>query len=222
MKRHFAGLASFVVAIIIGLSFANLRSRTNPVVLKQIKSNDIMLAANVSSENAKKYYDEGVAYYCSPIPYDPIDYEQKQNRKFKSAVESFKQAIKLKPDYYEAYKYLGHSHDALKNYGLALEAYKEAARLKPDSSSAHFYIGQTYFAFHRYGEAITFYLKANDIYSNAFGESHIGIIQSLGRAYLESDDRESALEQYKILKKLCRKHDCRGIMDEFEYLLRKC
>jgi tetratricopeptide (TPR) repeat protein len=221
MKRHFVALLSFVATIIIGFSLPNELFRTKPIVFKQVESNEIKLATNISNEDAKKYYDEGVAYYCSPIPYDPIDYEQKQNQKFKSAVESFKQAIKLKPDYHEAYEYLGHSYDALKNYGLALEAYKEAARLKPDSWQAHFYIGQTYFAFHRYGEAITFYLKANDIYSNTLGESHVGIIQSLGRAYLERDDRESALEQYKILKKLCRKHDCRGIIDEFEYLLRK-
>jgi tetratricopeptide (TPR) repeat protein len=191
------------------------------MVSKKIDLSQTHLPVRETAEDARKHYEEGVAFYTRSEPYDPLDYEQKQNQRLKLAVESFKRAISLKPDYYDAYLHLGYSYDGLKNYGLALEAYKEAARLKPSDYTPYYMIGQTYYAFHRYGEAITFYLEAEDIYRNSVGEPHAGIIESLGVAYLESGDRKSALAQYRILKKMCRQRDGKGVIDYFEYLLRK-
>jgi tetratricopeptide (TPR) repeat protein len=69
-------------------------------------------------KEAGVHYDKGLDLY-------------KQN-KLEEAAEAFNQAIKLKPDYAEAYNELGKTYDALGLHEKARKAYEEAARLKPE------------------------------------------------------------------------------------------
>ena len=50
------------------------------------------------------------------------------------AIEAFKQAIRIKPDYAEAHYWLGHCYSDLGLHREALEAFKQAVRIEPDDA----------------------------------------------------------------------------------------
>lgn len=81
-------------------------------------------------DSAESYFNLGVSYGKSGMD--------------KEAIESFKQAIRIKPDYYFAHCGLGVSYGKLGMYREAIEAYKQAIRIKPDYADAHSGLGVTY------------------------------------------------------------------------------
>lgn len=60
------------------------------------------------------------------------------------AVESYKQAIRIKPDYALARYNLGNNYFILGRYQEAIESYKQAVRIKPGLAEAHLDLGMTY------------------------------------------------------------------------------
>ena len=57
--------------------------------------------------------------------------------RYQDAIESCKQAIRIKPDYAEAHYNLGVAYANLGRYQDAIEAYKQAIRIKPDYAEAY-------------------------------------------------------------------------------------
>jgi tetratricopeptide (TPR) repeat protein len=53
-------------------------------------------------------------------------------KKYQEAIDTYKEAIKIKPDFHEAYCNMGVAYDELKKYQKAIDAYKEAIKIKPD------------------------------------------------------------------------------------------
>jgi tetratricopeptide (TPR) repeat protein len=49
--------------------------------------------------------------------------------KFKEAIEAYEKAIKIKPDYYEAYYGIGVAYDSSNKFKEAIEAYEKALYL---------------------------------------------------------------------------------------------
>ena len=86
-------------------------------------------------------------------------------------IESYKQAVKIDPDYAEAHFNLGDTYDETGKYEEAIESYKQAVRINPDYAEAHYYLGVAY-------------IDLND------------------EEELNEKLRDSALEQYEILKSL--------------------
>ena len=149
----------------------------------------------------------------------------------KEAIEAFKQAIRIKPDFAEAHYNLGVVYGDLGKYQEEIEAYKQAIRIKPDFAEAHVNLGVAYGKLGKYREEIEAYKQAIRIKPD-FADAHynlgvaygkLGKYQeeieaykqairikpddaeahyNLGVAYLLLYDRGSALEQYKILKDL--------------------
>jgi tetratricopeptide (TPR) repeat protein len=169
---------------------------------------------SLDTESAQAYYDLGTAYYGSHGLARLGDFSMV------AAIESFERAISLRPGYAEAYEYIGHSYNGLHKYKLSTEYYQRAIRLKPDAWMSYNGVGHNYAALHRYPEAIEFYRKARNAYRSTHGEEQAGVVESLAIAYLDSGDRKSAMEQYKLLKRVCAKSDCRGMAEELEYMLR--
>ncbi len=132
------------------------------------------------------------AYYSLGIAYNRLGM-------YKEAIEAYKHAIKLKLDSAEAHLGLGNNYYKLGMHKEAVEAYKQAIRIKPDEAKVHYNLGVVYgkdLGMNR--EAIEAYKQAIRIKPD-FAEVHY----NLGLAYLIlSNDRGSALEQYKILKDL--------------------
>ena len=78
-----------------------------------------------------------------------------------------------------------------------IEPYKQAIRIKPDYADAHYNLGVTYDRLGRYQEEIEAFKKYIKIKPDDV-EAHYG----LGISYLATGDKDSALEEYKILKPL--------------------
>ena len=168
-------------------------------------------------KNAEAHYDRGVNLGTSG--------------KHQEAIEAFKQAIRINPDYAEVHYNLGVAHGKSGMHKEAIEAYKQAIRINPDYSDAHTNLGVSYGRKGMYKEAIesfkqaikTNYENAN-VYINlgvAYGKSGMykeaidALSQAikvnpdnaeahynLGFAYLMLNDKNSAINEYEILKNL--------------------
>lgn len=153
------------------------------------------------------------------------------NGKYKEAIESYKQTIRIKPDYAEAHYNLGIAYDELKNYPKAIESYKQAIRIKPDFVDAYLGLGNAYgksgddkktiesykqairikpdyadvhFSLGFYYGLLGDYPKAIELYKQAIRikPDYADAHYNLGLTYLIVDNLSSALEEYKILKDL--------------------
>ncbi|PIV43517.1 MAG: hypothetical protein COS27_04730 [Nitrospirae bacterium CG02_land_8_20_14_3_00_41_53] len=120
---------------------------------------------------------------------------------FKEAIEAYKQAVRVNPDFTYAHAYahnrLGIAYSKSGMYREAMEAFKQAIRIEPDYAEAYNNLGKTYVELGMYREAIEACKQAIRI-KPGFAMAHYG----LGLTYLLIDNRGLALEQYKILKSL--------------------
>ena len=87
--------------------------------------------------------------------------------------------------------------DKLKTYSKAIEAYKQTIRINPDDAIAYCNLGFAYDQLGFHEEAREAYIQAIRIDPD-YAEAHY----SLGVAYLLIEDRDSAINEYKILKEL--------------------
>ncbi len=147
------------------------------------------------------------------------------------AVSAFKKAISLKPNFVEAHYNLGIALDGLNQFQESIEAYRRASVLKPDFFEAFFNLGVAFGKVNRVQDAVNAFKQAIKISPDdaeahlnlgiAYG--HLGLYQealgalkqairinpddpqahySIGIVFLSLDDRNSALQEYKILKEL--------------------
>lgn len=120
---------------------------------------------------------------------------------YEAAIENSKQAIRIKPDdtadYAMAYFNLGIGYGKLRRYQEAVEAFKQAIRIKPDFAEAYLNLGGTYGNLGRYREEIKVLKQAIRIKPD-YARAHF----FLGYAYTLVEDKESAFEEYEILKTL--------------------
>ena len=64
--------------------------------------------------------------------------------KNEDAIRAYKQAIRLRPNSYEAYNKLGDAFYYAARYFEAIDAYARAARIRPDLGEAYYNLGMTY------------------------------------------------------------------------------
>lgn len=143
--------------------------------------------------------------------------EYLQKQKYTEAIEEFKEAIRIRPRWPEAYFKLGLAYSAVPltdrnaDYETAaLKAFKEAVRLKPDWAEAHNQLGSKYRTFLRYDEAIKSIKEAIRLKSD-FAEAH----ENLGIAYLYtgrySEGVESLKEAIRLQPNLALSHEMLGL-----------
>ena len=117
--------------------------------------------------------------------------------RYEKAVEMLKHAIRLKPDYYEAYVILGPPLSELERYSEAVEVLEKAIRLNPNNSSAYINLSSTLGYQNQQKKAIEVLKKALLI-----DPDNSAIHNNLGIDYLSIGDRTSALKEYEVLKNL--------------------
>ncbi|HOY15527.1 MAG TPA: tetratricopeptide repeat protein, partial [Saprospiraceae bacterium] len=93
-----------------------LRFKNGNVQINQSTSIDV--GVDESDLSAQKLLNLSLEYY--------------QQQKYEECIKACQEALKLKPDFAEAYNNICSAHNALGNWHLAIEACEEAVRLKPD------------------------------------------------------------------------------------------
>jgi tetratricopeptide (TPR) repeat protein len=112
---------------------------------------------------------------------------------FEGAIELYRQAVALFPDYAVAYYNMGVACSSAKRHEEAAEAYSEAIRLKPDFAAAYTGRGDSRVALERAEEAVGDYSKAIELYpdyARAYYKRALAHIM-LGRTDLAREDLES-------------------------------
>ena len=116
---------------------------------------------------------------------------------FDAAIDSYKQALKIKPDYADTYYNMG---IALKDKGdleAAIESYKQALKIKPDYADAHNNMGNALRDKGDLEAAIESYKQALKIKPD-YADSH----NNMGAALKDKGDLEAAIESYKQALKI--------------------
>ena len=117
--------------------------------------------------------------------------------KIEEAEKSYKKAIELKPDFFEAHNNLGATQQNLGRLDEAEKSYKKAIELKPDYAEAHNNLGNTLNYKGDLVAAIDSYKQAIKIkpdYAEAY--NNIGIALNL------KGDTEAAIDSYKQIIKI--------------------
>ena len=117
--------------------------------------------------------------------------------RYEEAARCCEEAIKIKPDYGKAYNNLGFFYGKLGRDAEEIEAYKQSIKINPEYAGTYYNLGIAYGKGGRWEEAKKALKEAIKIEPN-YAEAHA----MLGTACLATGDRDSALEEYKILKTL--------------------
>jgi tetratricopeptide (TPR) repeat protein len=155
----------------------------------------------------KKEYDKALRYLELAIKTDTLSLKEnvyvnigfchgKLGNHVK-AIETYKQAIRIDPDYASAYYNLGTSYNSLGLYKDAIGTCKQAIRIDPDHVKAYINLGFAYAHLGLHEDAIEACKKAIRI-DPTDAKPHFG----LGYSYFLIGDKSSALDEYKILKEL--------------------
>jgi Flp pilus assembly protein TadD len=117
--------------------------------------------------------------------------------KWAEAIDVYKLAVKLDPNYSVAHGGLGDAYFNSGNWDQALTAYKDQARLAPGDAQAQFDLGYALNAMGRHGEAFAPLVKATSLDPN-FAEAHYGI----GYAYSRGADFEKSISFFRSALRL--------------------
>jgi tetratricopeptide (TPR) repeat protein len=130
------------------------------------------------SKTAEYWYNLGIVYGKSG--------------RYQEAIEAFKEAIRINPDYAEAHNGLGAIYGQSGKLQEAIEAFKQAIRIKPGFAKPHANLGTAYGKLNRLQEAIQALKQAiriNPDYAEAYG--------GLGLVYGKSGRYQEAIEAFK-------------------------
>ncbi len=145
-----------------------------------------------------------IVFLCTTYAQQPtaetffaIGMQNSENTEYAEAIDAFKHAIKLKPDYAKAHYNLGNVYYNLHRYTESIDAYKEAIRIKPDYADAYTTLGVVSLILSRYDEAIGAFRKSVKI-----NPKNPEVVYNLGNAYSELNKYEEAADAFKQAVKL--------------------
>ena len=111
---------------------------------------------------------------------------------YEKAIDSYKQAIKIKPDYAEAYNNMGNALNDKGELDAAIDSYKQALKIKPDFAEAYYNMGNSLRDNGDLDTAIDSYNKVLTIKPD-----HAEAYYNMGNALKEKSDLDAAIDSYK-------------------------
>jgi hypothetical protein len=115
--------------------------------------------------------------------------------KLEKAIDAYKRAIRVTPDFTEAHINLGAAYYRLGHYQKAAREFQTGVHLEPDNAEWYCRLGSAYLALFRYQGAANAYKQAIRIDPNLARAHYF-----LGLTHLGLGNQGAALEEYKILK----------------------
>ena len=107
------------------------------------------------------------------------------------------QVIKADSDNADAYRFLAGYYMDSGSYEKAVEALSQLIKIDPNEASAHSMLGDAYWGSSRYEDSIVAYKQAMKLHVD---DPHVRY--QIALTYLKMGDKDSALEEYKILKSM--------------------
>lgn len=135
-------------------------------------------------------YNSADAYYALALVY-------RDWGKADEEIQSYKQAIRLRPDYTIAYERLGTRYLRSKKFAEAVEIYRQLSTMKPGDAVAPNNMGEAYLELNRLSDAQESFRQAIRLKPD-FGRAYY----NLGKCLLAMGNRDGALEQYNILQNI--------------------
>lgn len=139
----------------------------------------------INPNNTKLHYRLGRAY--------------QDNEEFEKALQSYQHAVDLKPDYGDALVAIGAVNMRLNRYDDALDAYNEAVLrdlARETKAAAYKAIGVIHFRKDEYLEAVEAFKRAIAL------APQDSLYFSLALTYVKLGDKDSAVDQYLLLKEI--------------------
>ncbi|HYX06855.1 MAG TPA: hypothetical protein VE912_09000 [Bacteroidales bacterium] len=154
--QYVLGTSSVLFIVNIGISEQDL------LQLNQVTSDDLLGNESERSENVKN--NQAFEYYLKGLELD-------HQEKFAEAVILFDQAIKLKPDFAEAYDRRGVTRTKMLQYGSALRDIRHAIDLRPEFADAYIHRAIICYFLQEYRQAINNYSMAIELEPN-YGKAY--------------------------------------------------
>jgi tetratricopeptide (TPR) repeat protein len=118
-----------------------------------------------------------------------------------AAVESYKQALKIKPDYANAYSNMGNAMKDMGDLQAAIDSYKQAIKIEPDYADAYYNMGNALQGQGDSEAAIVSYAQALKIKPN-----YVEAYKNMGSALKVLGDLQAAIASYKQALKINPDH----------------
>jgi tetratricopeptide (TPR) repeat protein len=134
-------------------------------------------SSNANQQNAKSFFDRGETYY--------------NNNDFANAITQLSEAIRLDPNYSEAYSLRGAAYSMKDEYDTAIRDFNEAIRLDPSDAWAYYWRGSAYRMKSQYDTAIRDYNEAIK-----FDPSDAFSYAGRGEAYRGKGDYDAAIKDF--------------------------
>jgi len=162
--------------------------------LKQSEINDLIQfhqsgQLHLAEQKAKKLLDE---FPQELILHNILGVTQEAQKKFKEAADSYRNALKIQPQFAEMHFNLGSVLYQLGDNQSAIQHYQKAIQIKPDLVVAYFNLGIAYQNQSQFDKALSAYQKAIDL-EPGFYEAH----GNKGAVYLLQGDFDQAIHSFQ-------------------------
>jgi len=162
-------------------------------------------------EALKKIHNINESYPNVPIIFNVAGACYKALGNLESSAEMFTNAVKIQPDYFEAYKNLGITLENLNRNKASIDNLLIAISINPDYFDANYHLANVYQKLSQHENAVEFYEKAISINPNV-AEAHF----NLGNTLKELGDFDRAIQAYnqaiKIKPNLAEAHNNLGVI----------
>jgi tetratricopeptide (TPR) repeat protein/S1-C subfamily serine protease len=149
-----------------------------------------------NSEISQREQKQRIAYYGLGLAW--LENHSQQNKQdLQASVVAFQQAVKIDPNFYPSWRYLGWSLYRLNRYNEALTAYQKAISKVQSDFVLYEEIGDVLRHLKRYPEAITAYNRAIKLQP-----SHLWAYNNRGLTYLEQKQYPQAMADFNYAIKL--------------------
>lgn len=145
----------------------------------------IFPAVIFSQTTAQEWFDKGT--------------KLKNDKNSKDALQAFKEAVKLNPDYKEALYEMGWCQNDINDHVGAIASLRKARSLWPDIYRIHFELGYAFEKINSIDSAISNYNKCLQI-----SATNAGVYKQLGYIYYNKEDYATALDHFRKYEELIK------------------